>query len=423
MRTPGTFNRLVLVLSGLLLFQIVNSQENYSPGYVINLKGDTLFGFIDYRNWKINPDKIDFKELTENKQIIYQPTDIIEFKVKDEIYVGARVNVETSPRNTEDLNFDKAMHLQVVATFLQTIYKGRKSLYHYFNNHKDYFYIKKDTTFELLLYKRYLYMQGENTVVNENKAYLGQLDIYFQDCPEIEAKLKKTAYKQSELDNLFKFYYTCTQTDISFKKNKEKMTPVFGILAGVSLTSLSFTGSSPNHLFFTKGDLSRSVNFSAGLYCDLILPRNQRKWSIYNELFLSSYCITGAYEKHEASGNYTTANAELGYTYLKLNTLGRFRYPIGTSYLFFNGGISNGFVINETNYKNVYTKFYLEERTVEGVAIDDTKKYELGYIAGCGFSNGRFSLEARYERGSGMSNILDLTARTNRIFFLIGFRF
>lgn len=421
MQTKRTFSRLALVFSGILLFQIVHSQEKYLPGYIVNLKGDTLSGFIDYRNWKINPDKIDFKDRLENKQITCRPADITEFKVKDEIYVSAIVNIETSPRNTEDLNYDKAMHLQVVTTFLQTIYKGKKSLYHYFNLGKDYFYIRQDTTFELLLYKRYLFVQGENSIINENKAYLGQLDNYLKDCPGLEARLKKTAYRQTDLNNLFKSYYESTQSEISFKKEMEKMTPEFGLLAGVSLTSLSFTGTDTQYL--TKTDFNTSINFSAGLFCDLILPRNQRKWSVNNELFLSMYNVTGTYEEHGASDNYSVTTTELGYIYLKLNNLVRYRYPIGTSYLFFNGGISNGFVIDETNYKNVYTKFYTQETTEEGVAIDDTKKYELGFIIGSGFRTGRYSLEVRYERASGMSKFYDLTGRPNRIFFLLGYRF
>jgi hypothetical protein len=418
MNMKRTILRLSQVLSVILLCQNALSQEKYLPGYVINLKGDTLLGFIDYRNWKINPDKINFKESTGNTQVEYRPSDISEFKVKDEIYVSAIVNIETSPRNTEDLNYDKAMHLQVETTFLQTIWKGRKSLYHYFNHGMVYFYIRQDTSYELLLYKKYLNMEGENSVIKENKAYLGQLNLYLQDCPGIEARLNKTTYKQSDLNNLFKFYYESTKSEIYFKKNVERVTAETGLLAGVSLTSLNFSGSS----YLTETDFNLSVNFSAGLYCDLILPRNQRKWSINNELFLSTYDVTGTY-KNGAPDNYTQVTTELGYTYLKLNNLVRFKYPVGHSYLYLNVGISNGIVLKETNYKNVFTKFYSSETTEEGVAIDDTRKYEQGLIIGSGFKTGRYSLEARYEIGTGMSKFIDITGRTHRIFLMLGFRF
>lgn len=240
MQKKRTISRLALVFSGILLFQIVHSQEKYLPGYVINLKGDTLSGFIDYRNWKINPGKINFKDRAENKKFTFLPSDIIEFKVKDEVYVSAIINIETSPRSTAELNYDKAMHLQAEAAFLQTFYKGKKSLYHYFNYGKDYFYIRQDTTFELLLYKKYLFVQGDNplikennTIIKENKAYLGQLDNYLHDCPGIEDRLTKTTYKQASMDNLFKYYYETTQSGISFKKNIERISIETGVLGGV----------------------------------------------------------------------------------------------------------------------------------------------------------------------------------------------
>jgi hypothetical protein len=420
-----TISRLALVFSGILLFQTVHSQEKYLPGYVINLKGDTLSGFIDYRNWKINPGKIDFKDRVENKQFTFLPSDIIEFKVKDEVYVSAIINIETSPRNTAELNYDKAMHLQAESAFLQTFYKGKKSLYHYFNHGKDYFYIRKDTTFELLLYKKYLFVQENNplikennTIIKENKAYLGQLDNYLNDCQGIEDRLTKTTYKQAALDNLFKYYYETTQSEISFKKNIERASLETGALAGVSLTSLSFRGPS----YFTLTDYSLSVNFSAGLYCELILPRNQRKWSISNELIISAYDVSGTYNDG-VENDYSKTTTELGFTYLKINNLLRYKYPVGHAYIFLNGGISNGFIIKEINYKNVVTKFYSSETNVEGVALEGTRKYELGFIFGTGLKTGRYSLEARYETGNGMSDYFTIKGRTQRIFLLLGFRF
>lgn len=418
MMKKRTIRRLALVFSGILLFQLVHSQEKFLPGYVINLKGDTLHGFIDYRNWKINPDKVDFKNETGNKQITYQPSDILEFKVKDEIYVSATVNIETSPRENVNLNYDNKMNLQVETTFLQTIYNGSKSLYHFFKYDKDYFYIKKDTTFELLLYKRYLYKKDDNSIINENKAYLGQLEIYLKDCPGITTRLKNTAYRESDLNNLFKFYYEGTLSAIDFKKDVEKVKVETGLLAGVSLTSLKFSGST----FIIATDFNSSLNFSAGAYFEIILPRNQKKWSVNNELLLSAYDSKGTYEDGPVD-NYTRVTYELGYTYLKLNNLVRYKYPIGHSFLFLNGGISNGIYLKETNYKNTYTRFYTQESTKEEIAINDPKRYELGLIIGGGLKAGRFSMEARYEIGNGMSRVLAAMERTHRIFLLLGFRF
>src|ERR1700756_754821 len=44
------------------------AQSNYRPGYVVNLKGDTLKGFIDYQAWDSNPNSINFKPTLTDRE-------------------------------------------------------------------------------------------------------------------------------------------------------------------------------------------------------------------------------------------------------------------------------------------------------------------------------------------------------------------
>jgi hypothetical protein len=122
--------------------------------------------------------------------------------------------------------------------------------------------------------------------------------------------------------------------------------------------------------------------------------------------------------------NYTKTTTEIGYSYLKINNLIRFKYPVGHLSIFLNGGISNGFALSETNYKKDVSKYYSStEKVVEGTAIPETRKYEQGLILGTGVKYNKLSFEVRYEKGNGMSDYLDLSAKTKRFYFLAGFRF
>jgi len=48
----------------LLLFPFfASAQSNYKPGYVVTLPDDTIHGFIDYKEWDKNPEKISFKKI------------------------------------------------------------------------------------------------------------------------------------------------------------------------------------------------------------------------------------------------------------------------------------------------------------------------------------------------------------------------
>jgi len=56
-----------LFSSFLLLIFFVGATTSYGketlyPGYIITLKNDTVNGYIDYKNWDKNPDKILFKK-------------------------------------------------------------------------------------------------------------------------------------------------------------------------------------------------------------------------------------------------------------------------------------------------------------------------------------------------------------------------
>ena len=70
----------------LILFAILPSvlfaQSNYYPGYVLKNNGDTLKGFIDYREWDQSPKSIHFKINKEGKSIFqFNPQDIRKFQI------------------------------------------------------------------------------------------------------------------------------------------------------------------------------------------------------------------------------------------------------------------------------------------------------------------------------------------------------
>jgi len=305
---------------------------------------------------------------------------------------------------------------------LQAIIVGEKSLYFFKSKlGKDQYYIKKDSSYEFLVYKRYLKtIEGKTSYVKNNK-FLGQLSDYLQDCPTIQSKIENTNYSQKSLGNLFLYYYNCKPSEISFHRKAKKPTLEFGVLAGLSLTSLKF--SSTGFSYLVNANYDKSANLSAGVFLDVILPRNQGKWSFYNELLYSSYEVTGRYNDYEHENRYLISTTTIGYSYLKLNTMIRFKYPIGNMHIYLNAGISNGFAISETNYLLKEKKFWDIETTEEDKAISDTRKYEQGYIVGLGSKFKKFAFEIRFENGNGMSKHSSLKSSALRYYFLLAYRF
>jgi len=422
MKETISFRKIGLLVLSLLIFQSSFSQENFLPGYVIKNNSDTLSGYIDYRDWEKNPDKINFVSQLGKSPNVFTFNEISEFKVGDEIYVRGIVDIEVSPIQVEYLTDSPQIQLGRDTTFLQTLVKGPKSLYYY--RHplgRDYFYIKGESGYDLLLYKKYVKKNDGSPKIIESKKYAGQLTLYLNDCEAIQDKLTRVSYKKKSLSDLFESYYKCTGSELTFEKEIDKGHAEIGLLAGASYTTVKFTSAGFPHL--VNGGFNTSVNPTFGLFLDLILPRNQGKLSIYNELQYASYEVSGEYESIVDENESSSTTTDIGASYIRINNLIRYKYPVGKLFLFANGGISNGFAVSQKNYIRRESIFYSDEKLFEGEAIEDPRKIETGFIVGTGLKGEKLSFELRYENGNGFSRIISLSHVDNRYFFLIGYRF
>ena len=59
-----------------LLLPLFSMAQNYQPGAVVNLKGDTLYGFINYGDWDNMPKRISFKSAQNNAIVKFSAADI-----------------------------------------------------------------------------------------------------------------------------------------------------------------------------------------------------------------------------------------------------------------------------------------------------------------------------------------------------------
>lgn len=398
------------------------SQENYKPGKILTLSGDTIKGFIDFRNWIQNPKKISFRKTLNDQLITYTPESILSFYVGDDIYESAIVKLDPNSYNQEDLTYSNTMNLKIDTVFLQTMIKGEKSLYNHIDNSgKENFFIKEGKEYELLVYQRYFKDVADQKKIIENKKYIGQLSIYFQNCPTALAKLSSTKYEPKSLLNLFSYYYNCTNTAIGFKNETKKISNEFGLIVGVTETQLSFGGSASLE-YLKSGNFSKSYNFTAGLFYNLIFGNNQGKWSLNNELLYTSYKTSGSYLNYVNVNNYTNTNSTLGFSYIKMNNMLRFKFPIKNIFIFLNIGMSNGYAISQTNTRKDEIYFF-NTRVATGKALEEVRKYEQGYFLGLGGKYKNYSIEMRYETGTGMSKMSSLSSSTNRYAILLGYRF
>lgn len=108
------------------------------------------------------------------------------------------------------------------------------------------------------------------------------------------------------MDNLFDDYYKCAKTKPDYRYKKEKTKFEFGVVAGLSSTKLLFSSSDEyRYRYIVNVDYPASNKFAGGLLFDIVMARNQRRWSIYNELIYTSFSANQYFEEITNQDIYT----------------------------------------------------------------------------------------------------------------------
>ncbi|TVP99329.1 MAG: hypothetical protein EA359_17170, partial [Balneolaceae bacterium] len=276
--------RLILTLLSVIICEVLFSQSNFLPAYVIDNKGDTLHGFIDYRNWATNPSRISFREDLNSPVQSLKPLDAKEFGVDNEIYVGVIVEAEMSPAELNRVGYNPAFNIVRDTLFLQAIFRGNIGLYYRRNaDNIVNLYIKQDGEYVLLRYKKYytydqsgpMMATGHLSVrrlLAENKPYIGQLKIALSDCANINSRIENTGYDLKQMIRLFRYYYDCVDSDIIFERERERGNLQFGLFLGGSSSTMNFTGD-PFFNYLTRASFGPSFDFTAGVSLNLVFPR------------------------------------------------------------------------------------------------------------------------------------------------------
>lgn len=353
----------------LALFAAANTQaqSNFLPGYIQNQQGDTLTGLIDFQNWAKSPSEIHFQAEQSTAKRTFNPMNIKAFHVSDEDYFSANVQIETSPRETEQLQPESALILVTRNVFLKPVFKtNAKNLYVYvdeFNN--NHFYIREDTIYKLLIYKKFLNISSMSYV--ETKRYVGQLLYYFSDTPSLSALINKTEYTLPSLTKLFTTYYQRSTSKIDLGSEQKKTNIKFGVLSGLSCTTLDFV--SDNWPSLVNASYKPYISVVPALSLEFIENRNRNKWSLYNELLYSNYWVEG-----DAKDYLYSYHSKLSFQYLNFSSLLRYTMPLKTYQPFVNVGISLGYLLGKST-SMIAQSFIVADRIDHTKALESTPRY------------------------------------------------
>jgi len=409
---------LILVVS-IISLQNSYCQKNFSPGFIVTTKGDTIQGLIDYPDKKYNPSEINFKERNTGEVKVYNPQTIKQLSVKNTVYVSAIIEREISSAALTQLQ-DEQNDFELVrdTVFLNVEFVGDKSLFSFVSDKGNTnFYIKNNDVYELLKYKKYLTkIDGKEGIV-ESKVYLGQLILYLSENTSIQSQIKNTEYTRKGLRKLFEKYYDLTKSNPEFKRKKDKVVYEKGILVGASLSTLAI-GSNQLDEVDSEFKFKQKQDFSIGFFYDILLPYNHGRWSINNELVLGQYKLEAEYNDSE---NFVYGEAT--HTYLQMNNLVRYKQPIGQIAIYANLGLASRIVINDSySFKNKTDEQNVEQ-TILHDELSSVDKSSFDIIGGIGVKLKQYSLELRYA-GANKDILFPASNSTaNTIKFIVAYRF
>lgn len=429
MKITSTLRNFTILLIIQFLTQSVFAKENFLPGYIVKNPADTIHGFINFRDWNKNPLTIEFKKSETDPASTFSCREIKGFFVNEVSYVSATFQNDISITRSTMIVSDGNLQLDSLTGFMEILISGSKVLGVYKNSSGiKSFYIKRDTIFELLIYKEYLSIQKdaqqvEQTVLTKNKSYLNQLSNYLNDCPGIQFSLKNTSYNQTDLVKIYEYYYKCTQSNPVYIRKQESLQVVFGISAGITLSNLKMTSDASIFSYLTQSKFSRSNNFTGGVTMDLIFPKNNKKWSLNSELLFSTIKFRNEYLQISNSSNSILHHTEIGGNYLKLNNMVRYRISSGRNTINLNAGVSNGIALQVFNNDFQSIQYYNTITKETHIALEDYRKHEQSILLGIGYQIRKLSLEYRFEKSNGMSKFSLLGSSVTRNYFIFNYSF
>jgi hypothetical protein len=385
-----TFNnmqlqRLAFTFIMMLFFFEVFAQKDFRQGFIISEKGDTTFGYLDYKESWISYEYCQFKNNLSSDLKVYYPNELMGYGfLKDKVFVSRSISKDS---------------MNLKTAFIEVLVRGKMSLYLY--NGK--YYIEKDSSGLYVLEKesKEVELNGSTYVVTSVKNG-GILQLFMGDCREVRSHLKKITVEGKALSEIVLNYNNCGKDSVIEYNAGKKWTKVnLGVSIGGQRSKLNFSSNYGYFKYLTNSNYSDLILFPS-IYLDISSPR------LYEKLYFQ---VGLSYLKRSFYSDKTIQYSgliERDENYMSFSTI---KIPLSFKYQFPVKVIRPHFLIGATGYITTNSKSWrILEREVAGQHIVYTDKGESfkigsnywGIHAALGASRTfskrlTFLVEARYE--------------------------
>jgi hypothetical protein len=191
----------------IALPSVIFAQSNYHQGYVVKNSGDTVKGYIDYREWSQSPTSIDFRTSKDDRQTQqFDPATIRAFGIIGmETYISYNGLISRDRNHFPNLADDLDTTKKQAAIFLRQNAAGRHlSLYSQTDHQKTrYFVAEANATPVELQYNQY-YNEQHDAI--ERTIFRGQLIFYINKYTpgntSLISQAEELAFEDSPLEDI-----------------------------------------------------------------------------------------------------------------------------------------------------------------------------------------------------------------------------
>ena len=238
--------KILLLPVALLVFFSAHTQSNFRKGFIINSQGDTLQGFINYKEQVRTPTAFSFKPFSDEKTV----QDITVHNARKVVIEGYKsferfkVSISMNEKDYNKLEVNPHPADRADTVFLAVVIKGDKAgLYAYRDKLKDRYYVlvPQQTAPEELVTKEE--MQGNQ--VSTLPAYRKQLYQIavnsHSSTPELARSIESAAYSRTSLKNIVSKINTVNEQEFGTGMQGSRK-GVFFAAAGLNYSSITYKG-------------------------------------------------------------------------------------------------------------------------------------------------------------------------------------
>ena len=360
------------------------SQSNFIKGSITTNNNQVIEGLINYQDWRKTPEIIEFKKGDVIRNI--SPKDILEFEVEGDKFVSKLVTLDVTEQRLQKMNNSTQVKFEDRQIFLNVLVLGKLSLYE-FSGIKNHFFYKKNDEVKELTYRRYF--ADNNVELITNKIYIGQLNVLFDDCNNLNIS-NGLEYKRKQLTEIFSMYNSCGSEpeQMSYKKEYAKKVNSFYISVGYYLSNFNLESNRIIYEGFEGGSLSTP---SFGVAYEIGISKGLQKWSLFNELAYKTYSETYK-NKSVLTSSVIYDSFVLKLSTISLSTLVRYKiYKEDKKIIpFINIGFGYNYIISDDSFISETLLFQIRELPVE------LRSGYFDFNAGFGLMYDDFLIELRY---------------------------